>query len=72
MNAKRNLEWDMGSCFPGLKLKDLIMDVYEKANIRKIWWLVRHSAGMLGMKSDQLAKVLLFFCSTRAIVCFLF
>jgi len=47
----------MGPYFPGLKLKDLIMDVYEKASIRKIWWLVRHSAGMLGMKSDQLAKV---------------
>lgn len=24
-----------------------------------MWWLVRHSAGMLGMKSDELAKVIL-------------
>lgn len=24
-----------------------------------MWWLVRHSAGMLGMKSDELAKAVL-------------
>jgi hypothetical protein len=49
-----------GQQFPGLKLKDLIVEIYEKASIRKMWWLVRHSAGMLGLKSDELAKVILY------------
>lgn len=53
----RGLEWDIGLHFPNLKLKDLIVDVYEKASLKKMWWLVRHSAGLLGMKSDDLAKV---------------
>lgn len=53
------LEWDIGLHFPNLKLKDLIVDVYEKASLKKMWWLVRHSAGLLGMKSDDLAKSVL-------------
>lgn len=55
---RNNLDWNVTSCFPGAKLRDLIANVYEKASIRKMWWLVRHSAGMLGLKSDELAKVM--------------
>jgi hypothetical protein len=32
--------------------------VYEKASLKKTWWLVRHAAGMLEMKSDEIAKVI--------------
>ena len=53
----RNLDWDLGASYPGLKLTDLILGIYEKASMRKMWWLVRHSAGMLSMKADELAKV---------------
>ena len=53
----KDLDWDVSSHFPGMKLRDLISNVYEKASIRKIWWLVRHSAGMLGLYSDELSKV---------------
>lgn len=59
IQKNRGLEWDISSHFPNSKLKDLILDVYEKASLKKMWWLVRHSAGMLGMKSDELAKVIL-------------
>ena len=54
---KRSIDWIVGPLFPGQKLKDLIADVYEKASTRKMWWLVRHSAGMLGLKTEELAKV---------------
>ncbi len=40
-------------------VKGLIMQLYEKASIRKSWWLVRHTAGMLSMKHDDLAKSLI-------------
>ena len=57
LNKYRNLDWELGDSYPGLKLKDLILGIYEKASMRKMWWLVRHSAGMLSMKADELAKV---------------
>lgn len=47
----------VGPLFPGERLRDLITHVYEKASVRKMWWLVRHSAGMLGLKLEELAKV---------------
>lgn len=55
----RDLDWEITSVnyWNGTKLRDLILNVYEKSSIRKMWWLVRHSAGMLGMTSDELAKV---------------
>jgi phosphorylase kinase alpha/beta subunit len=56
----KGLEWDVSKYFPNSKLKDLIVGVYDKASIRKMWWLVRHSAGMLGLRSEELAKVTLF------------
>ncbi len=40
-------------------MRDLIADLYQKASKKKIWWLVRHTAGMLGMKGDQLAVAVL-------------
>ena len=53
----KGLEWEITTHFPGSKLKDLIAEAYEKASKCKIWWLVRHSAGMLGMRFDELAQV---------------
>lgn len=48
-----------GKNFTGSVLKDLILDLFEKASRRKIWWLVRHSAGMLDMRHDELAQAVL-------------
>lgn len=53
----RSLDWTAGALFPGMKLRDLIVRIYEKASIRKMWWLVRHSAGMLSMNPEELGKV---------------
>ena len=32
------------------------MNLYEKASSRKLWWLVRHTAGMLEMRTEELEK----------------
>jgi phosphorylase kinase alpha/beta subunit len=55
----KTLDWSLGNIYPGETLKNLIMRVYEKACMRKMWWLVRHSSGMINMKSDELSKAVL-------------
>lgn len=37
-------------------VKDLLKGLYEKACQQKLWGLVRHSAGMLGKRVEDLAK----------------
>ena len=32
---------------PGCKIKELLVELYEKAGHLKQWWLVRHTAGNL-------------------------
>lgn len=49
-------------------MKNLIEKLYEKASIRKLWWLIRHSAGMLGLKIDESAKVIFKFYYTLSYI----
>ncbi|KAK2581743.1 hypothetical protein KPH14_002224 [Odynerus spinipes] len=37
-------------------VKDLLKDLYEKACQQKMWGIVRHTAGMLGKRVEDLAK----------------
>ncbi|KOC69336.1 putative phosphorylase b kinase regulatory subunit alpha [Habropoda laboriosa] len=37
-------------------IKDLLKDLYEKACQQKLWGIVRHTAGMLGKRVEDLAK----------------
>ena len=37
-------------------VKDLLAELYDKAGHLKQWWLVRHTAGMLKKKVEDLAK----------------
>ena len=37
-------------------VKDLLKALYEKACTQKLWGLVRHTAGMLGKRVEDLAK----------------
>ncbi|XP_047360395.1 probable phosphorylase b kinase regulatory subunit alpha isoform X2 [Vespa velutina] len=37
-------------------VKDLLKDLYDKACQQKMWGIVRHSAGMLGKRVEDLAK----------------
>ncbi|CAL8105071.1 unnamed protein product [Orchesella dallaii] len=39
-----------------VKVKDLLKGLYDKACQQKLWGLVRHSAGMLGKRVEDLAK----------------
>lgn len=41
---------------PGVKVRDLLYELYDKAGHLKQWWLVRHTAGMLRKKVEDLAK----------------
>lgn len=55
--SARGPEWDtkmegQTSC----KVSDLLSELYEKAGHLKQWWLVRHTAGMLRKKVEDLAK----------------
>ncbi|ELT89975.1 hypothetical protein CAPTEDRAFT_163062 [Capitella teleta] len=40
----------------GVKVRDLLYELYDKAGHLKQWWLVRHTAGMLRKKVEDLAK----------------
>lgn len=40
----------------GVALSVLIRELYDKAGHLKKWWLVRHAAGMLNRKGEDLAK----------------
>lgn len=37
-------------------VRDLLKGLYEKACQQKLWGLVRHTAGMLGKRVEDLAK----------------
>lgn len=39
-------------------VKDLLKILYEKACQQNLWGLVRHTAGMLGKRVEDLAKAL--------------
>jgi len=41
---------------PGCRVRDLLTELYDKAGHAKQWWLVRHTAGMLRKKVEDLAK----------------
>ena len=40
---------------------DLVKELYDKACQAKKWWLVRHSAGMLAKRVEDLARVRTYF-----------
>ena len=40
----------------GCTVMDLLTELYDKAGHMKQWWLVRHTAGMLKKKVEDLAK----------------
>ncbi|XP_053600146.1 probable phosphorylase b kinase regulatory subunit alpha isoform X4 [Plodia interpunctella] len=52
------LEFNTGMLENGkiVTVKDLLKALYEKACTQKLWGLVRHSAGMLGKRVEDLAK----------------
>lgn len=56
--GNRGVHWDtgLGSDQDKVTIKDLLKDLYEKACHEKKWSLVRHIAGMLGKKVEDLAK----------------
>lgn len=37
-------------------MRDLLKNLYEKACQQKMWGLVRHTAGVLGKRAEDLAK----------------
>ena len=55
LNRGPDWETQMDGC-PGATVKDLIVELYEKAGHMKQWWLVRHTAGMLRKRVEDLAK----------------
>ncbi|XP_063530575.1 probable phosphorylase b kinase regulatory subunit alpha isoform X3 [Cydia strobilella] len=52
------LEFNTGMTENGkaVRVKDLLKALYEKACTQKLWGLVRHTAGMLGKRVEDLAK----------------
>ena len=37
-------------------MKDLLNELYEKAGQLKQWWLVRHTAGLLNKRVEDLSR----------------
>jgi phosphorylase kinase alpha/beta subunit len=55
--AFRGPDWDTQmEGRAGCRVRDLLVELYEKAGHAKQWWLVRHTAGMLRKKVEDLAK----------------
>ncbi|XP_025075422.1 probable phosphorylase b kinase regulatory subunit alpha isoform X6 [Pogonomyrmex barbatus] len=54
----KGLHFDTGVLEEGhpVLVKDLLKSLYEKACQQKMWGIVRHSAGMLGKRVEDLAK----------------
>jgi len=52
------LKWPAGIVEDGqeVTVKDLLKILYVKASQQKLWGLVRHTAGMLGKRVEDLAK----------------
>ena len=55
---EKGLEYITGKMEDGtpIRVKELLKDLYEKACRQKNWGLVRHTAGMLGKKVEDMAK----------------
>lgn len=51
-------------------VRDLLKGLYEKACQQKLWGLVRHSAGMLGKRVEDLAKAVTDLLVRQKQVCF--
>ena len=51
-------------------VKDLLKILYEKACQQKLWGLVRHTAGMLGKRVEDLAKAVTDLLVRQKQVCF--
>lgn len=51
VNWETNLEGPNRSC----KVRDLLAELYDRAGDLKQWWLVRHTAGMLRKRVENLA-----------------
>ncbi|KAK4317525.1 hypothetical protein Pmani_011373 [Petrolisthes manimaculis] len=58
--VKFGLNHETGSVIEGqaVTVKDLLKDLYERACQTKHWALVRHAAGMLGKRVEDLAKAM--------------
>lgn len=56
--VEKGLDYTTGKMEDGsaIRVKDLLKDLYEKACRQKNWGLVRHTAGMLGKRVEDLAK----------------
>lgn len=56
--VEKGLEYLTGGMEDGkrIRVKDLLKGLYEKACRHKNWGLVRHTAGMLGKRVEDLAK----------------
>ena len=52
-------------------VRDLLKGLYEKACQQKLWGLVRHSAGMLGKRVEDLAKAVTDLLVRQKQVCYL-
>jgi len=54
----QTLKWPAGIVEDGqeVTVKDLLKILYVKASQQKLWGLVRHTAGMLGKRVEDLAK----------------
>lgn len=54
----KGLDFNTGMTEHGkiVTVKDLLKGLYEKASQQKLWGLVRHTAGMLGKRVEDLAK----------------
>ncbi|KAJ8298449.1 hypothetical protein KUTeg_024980 [Tegillarca granosa] len=51
----KGLEWEMEIGGRKCSVKELLVELYEKAGHWKQWWLVRHTAGMLHKRVEDLA-----------------
>jgi hypothetical protein len=57
LHLHRGPDWDTQmEGRAGCRVRDLLVELYEKAGHAKQWWLVRHTAGMLRKKVEDLAK----------------
>ena len=56
--VEKGMEYVTGKMADGkpIRVRDLLKDLYEKACREKNWGLVRHTAGMLGKRVEDLTK----------------
>ncbi|XP_013379193.1 probable phosphorylase b kinase regulatory subunit alpha [Lingula anatina] len=57
LHINKGPDWDTNiGGNEGVTVNDLVRELYEKAGHLKQWWLVRHTAGMLCKRVEDLAK----------------